>query len=183
MGNNYSNGIAIAFTHGQRTNRETPAWSGSDYVASIVQRKAMAARILDNSKALQSDPTSSNWIYLGLGGFGHSTDDSNDTSPDGCTTSDIVNTFNPWIYERVASMAVDKIYYPFGIVLMDQITSTATAPGTSHNVGPDVLKQVLRLNQRYRMKSNPDYDAGVNPGFPSVAPGFDSGFEDGGDAI
>ncbi|MCF0173608.1 MAG: fimbrillin family protein, partial [Bacteroidales bacterium] len=59
MGNNYSNGITLAFTHGQRTYQTTPGTSGSDYVPSIPQRTAMAGLILDESKANHSSSSSS----------------------------------------------------------------------------------------------------------------------------
>ncbi|MCF0173633.1 MAG: hypothetical protein HUJ91_07920, partial [Bacteroidales bacterium] len=121
-----------------------------------------------------SSSSSDNWIYLGLGGF-----------LDPWSISAIVNTFNPWVYNKVATMRSEKFYYPMGIVLLNQVASTDKVNASySYNVGPDVMKQILRLNQRYKMKSNPDYNAGVRPTFPSSAPGYDSGYSDNGaDAI
>ena len=100
----------------------------------------------------------------------------------------IETTFNTWIYDRVTAMGKNGIpYYPVGIVLMNSVNSEVNSSTVKYNnyankqYGFDeVVKEILLLNNKYRLQFDPNKPSDYNPGAKakSAAPSYSSGMND-----
>lgn len=140
------------------------------YAPSNSEREAVAQNILNWSLDNYHNPnyTSTNWIYLGLGGYYGDNDKSYDQ---------VAAVLNPWINGKVTNMSSrptgnQTTYYPVGIVLMNQVSSYT---GTVNNI--------LQLNNKYQKAYNPDWTGNVVGGteqtqaVKSLSPNHSSAFK------
>lgn len=92
-------------------------------------------------------------IYLGIGGItgGYSSllkRYGTENNPEY-----LAQEYGPWIYNKIQDMVNETTnYYPVGIVLMNNVVSTQRigTSGTTTLTGPEVMKQILLLNNRYQ---------------------------------
>lgn len=103
-------------------------------------------------------------IYLGLGGItgGYSSllkRYGTENNPDY-----IAKEYGPWIYNKIQDMVNQTTnYYPVGIVLMNNVLSTQSIGTTGTTLtGPEVMKQILLLNNRYQKAYDKDKPAWPN---------------------
>lgn len=128
------------------------------------ERKTVANNILDWSKNNYGTENyqHNKWIYLGLGGYYSNWNNGlfgagwEETKGSNAT---VASNFNTWINGKVTEMATipegatAKIpYYPVGIVLMNLTNDYAP-----------IIKNILTLNQKYRLQFNEDLPADYNP--------------------
>lgn len=149
------------------------------------ERVGIASAILDWSRRNYSNQEAyahNSWIYLGIGGYyvewklggalgflggynWYETDKPNET---------LAEHFNTWIDTRVAEMGSipegqsEAIpYYPVGIVMMNRVQDHS-----------DTVKEILLLNNKYRMQYDPNKDPDYKPTQTSVAVSYSSGMHD-----
>lgn len=169
--NNYTEStIQVYGTHAQLTSQWD--WGSNEgdrgYAPTFDQRKSMIDEILqwsDNNYNNQTDSKHNIWIYLGIGGY-------IDRLIGGDDYSEVASTLNPWINEKVTTMATEG-YYPIGIVLMNDVHTYS-----------NYVQNILEMNNKYRKAYDPNrspvdgsYIDGSN-GVQSAAPGYSSGMKD-----
>ena len=186
---NATNGINMYYTQAQiSVQGETYTGDGDrnsgsrGYIPSYGERKNIANDILNWSRLNYNseDYSHNNWIYLGLGGYyvrwnnglwGIGAKWEEIDNPNTTLAAD----FNGWIHGKVKEMGTipdgqtAKIpYYPVGIVLMNNVTNYA-----------NVMKDILLLNNKYRMQYDPDKPADYKPTVQAVsaAPSYASGMD------
>ena len=130
------------------------------YAPTITERLKVLNLIVDWSKG---NYTSTNydhdqWIYLGLGGY---KTNKSDASTVGGSHAAIENTLNPWINNRILEMegTIEKPYYPVGIVLMNNKKGSNYTDDNNADLNykfTDVVKNILMLNNKYRLQYNPN---------------------------
>lgn len=109
------------------------------------------------------------WIYLGLGGYQVNTD-YNPTAVSGSYVT-IETEYNSWINDKVEAMGADNVpYYPVGIVLMNNKNGTTNYTGKKNVDGEAynfayVVKNILLLNNKYRLQYDPTKPADYNPNY------------------
>lgn len=141
------------------------------YAPSIEERLNVLTAILDWSKTNYGTENYAHdqWIYLGLGGYQMSS-----YSSDGSGYDNIAQTYNTWIQGKVDEMGSvpegqSEVvpYYPVGIVLMNFVTEY-----------PETLKNILLLNNKYRLQYDPSKPSDYVPLTNSVAASYSSGMND-----
>lgn len=180
--NDTQSGIQVYGTHAQQTAYDSDGPSGgnkNDYIPTISQRKNMAEKILNWSKAnysSQSNGAHNIWIYLGMGGYVYERG-----GDDYITIRDELS--NNFIGTKVQEMYDNNSFYPIGIVLMNDVTASHTTDNNGNAVMP-LCQSILEMNNRYRKAYDPDrspvdgsYIDGSN-GVQSAAPGYSSGMKD-----
>lgn len=178
--NSTPSGIEVYGTHAQQTaalggNGFTESEGNiSYYVPTISERKEMAGKILEWSKAnykVRDNYSHSIWMYLGMGGYiKQSGGDDYNTVP---------TELNAFIGNKVEEMFANESYYPIGIVLMNDIASSNLPV-----LGYGLAQSILEMNNKYRKAYDPNrspvdgsYITGGN-GVQSAAPGYSSGMTD-----
>lgn len=130
------------------------------YAPTITERLKVLNLIVDWSKG---NYTSTNydhdqWIYLGLGGYKTSQSDASTVTN---SHAAIENTLNPWINNKLLEMegTKDNPYFPVGIVLMNNKKGSNYTDDNNANLNykfTDVVKNILMLNNKYRLQYNPN---------------------------
>lgn len=151
FGTKTSSGITLYNTQAQICGNTSSTTTGDrGYAPSLSERQAAGNNILNWSmnNYQKSDYTSSNWIYLGIGGY----------ISNGNDYSTVATSMNAWINGKVTNMnarpsGTQTSYYPVGIVLMNQVSSYT-----------DVVNNILQLNNKYQKAYNPDWTGDVTGG-------------------
>ena len=142
---------------------------GRGFAPTFGERKTVANNILDWSKDNYGTENYAHdkWIYLGLGGYYVSYSSGFIGIGAGWKASDtghedVAADFNSWINDKVTEMGTtvngeDVPYYPVGIVLMNKVNDHATT-----------VKNILLLNNKYRLQYDPDKPVDYNPSALSV---------------
>ena len=164
----YNNQAQITSSTGSGINHDR------GYAPSLSERTAVLNSILNWSKNNYGTEnyTHNKWIYLGLGGYQVS-QGGNAGSVSG-SYSTIASTYNTWINGKVTEMGTtpegqsEKVpYYPVGIVLMNFVNDYAST-----------VKNILLLNNAYRLQYDPDKPADYKPATTSAAASYSSGMHD-----
>lgn len=176
-----SSGLAMYNTQAQVTSDQADAKTGFNtynnkrgYAPSIIERKEVLEDILAWSKQNYAEEkyVHDRWIYFGLGGYQVSEDDTDVKAISG-SYSNIASVFNTWIDEKVSEMGTKegeesaKPYYPVGIVYMNNVSEYQA-----------VVKNILLLNNKYRLQYDPDKPADYKPATTSAAASYSSGMHD-----
>lgn len=174
-----SSGITVYGTHAQQTNLDEDGPSGgdeNDYVPTISERKNMAEKILNWSKAnysTKSNDVHNIWMYLGLGGYIYQRWGGDDYT----TIRDELS--NNFLGAKVQEMYDNNSYYPIGIVLLNDIAASHTTGGKG------LAQSILEMNNKYRKAYDPNrspvdgsYINGTGNTVQSAAPGYSSGMKD-----
>ena len=157
------------------------------YAPTVKERTAVLDKILSWSKENYSKENYGHdmWIYLGLGGYQIS--DATPTEVSNSHKNIIAATYNKWINNKVLEMGTTPIgesvkipYYPVGIVLMNYTTDTSLNLNTDTDpiYSTDVVKNILMLNNKYRLQYDPDKPADYKPATTSAAASYSSGMHD-----
>ena len=180
-------GINIYNNQAQITSNTTDGISTSKrgYAPTVSERNTVLNKILDWSKknyANTDNYAHDQWIYLGLGGY--QVNDANANAVSGSYVA-IETQYNSWINDSVEAMGNNGVsYYPVGIVLMNNkngttnYTDKTNAAGESYNFDA-VVKNILLLNNRYRLQFDPNKPTNYDPNYKEPDD-FDGGFENGG---
>ncbi|WP_418551245.1 hypothetical protein [Prevotella sp.] len=174
-----SSGITVYGTHAQQTAYDADGSTTDNdngYVPTISERKDMAEKILDWSKAnysTKSNDVHNIWMYLGLGGYVY------ERGGDDYTTirDELSNNF---LGAKVQEMYDSNSYYPIGIILLNDIAASHTTGGMG------LAQSILEMNNKYRKAYDPNrspvdgsYINGTgNSTVQSAAPGYSSGMKD-----
>ena len=179
--------IEIYHTQAQISiNEEATTYSGSGdrsnvqgrgYAPTIGERKMVANNILNWSKANYGTENYNHdkWLYLGLGGYYVSRGFLGWNEVDGSNAT-VGTNLNNWINLKVSEMGTIPSgqtapvpYYPVGIVLMNFVNNHSTT-----------VKNILTLNNKYRLQFDPNKPSDYNPGAKakSAAPSYSSGMND-----
>ena len=151
------------------------------YIPTYDQRKTIADKILSWSKDNYGTEKYSHnyWIYLGLGGYYVKWNNGlwglgakwEASGGEATANINVANDFNTWINGKVTEMgtAENKPCYPVGIVLMNRVSSYG-----------DVIKNILLLNNKYRLQYDPDKPTNYDPTMQvqSPAQSYSSGMND-----
>lgn len=165
------------------------------YAPTIDERTKILNHIVDWSKSnyAKDDYAHNQWIYLGLGGYKINT--ANNPGAVANSYLEIETTYNTWIYDIVTAMGPKEDgttpipYYPVGIVLMNSINGTVSTESDSRVVSytnyankqygfDEVVKEILLLNNKYRLQYDPDKPADYSPALTSAAASYSSGMHD-----
>lgn len=170
-------GIIVYNTQAQATaNGDTPYDTGTSnrgYAPTIAQRQNICNNILSWSKNNynKTDYAHNMWIYLGLGGYCITNTSANEASGGPST---IASSMNNWINGKVLEMGTIPSgqtevipYYPVGIVLMNYVDQYQ-----------ETVKNILLLNNKYRLQYDPNQPTDYKPAIQSVAVSYSSGMND-----
>lgn len=159
------------------------------YAPTLSERTSVLNKITDWSKNNYGTENYAHdqWIYLGLGGYQVSAAGASAVSGSYLT---IETTYNSWINDKVEAMGQNSVpYYPVGIVLMNNIngdtaySGKTNAEGNSYNFA-DVVKNILLLNNKYRLQYDATKPVDYNPNTtPATQSAYDSYSTYGGDVI
>lgn len=177
-GTKEESGISMYTSHAQISTTNTSAVYCGDrgYSHPLTNRDNLVKSFWDWSKSNYGTTNYNHdkWIYLGLGGY-----IMNSSSSSGSGYNTIENRYAPMVYNRIVEMGKNNVpFYPVGIILMNnkQGSNYTDSNGTNLNYGfSDVCKQILLLNNKYRLQ----YDATK----PSDYRSNDGQGGEGGDAI
>lgn len=171
-----STGISMYNNQAQITSSTGSAITNHNrgYVPSISQRSTVLNSIVDWSRSNYGTENYAHdkWIYLGLGGYQVAGGGSAGAVSGSYST--IASTYNTWIDGKVTEMGttptgqtVKVPYYPVGIVLMNFVNDYAST-----------VKNILLLNNAYRLQYDPDKPADYKPATTSAAASYSSGMHD-----
>lgn len=144
------------------------------YAPTVAERSAVLNGILNWSKSnyAAENYAHDKWIYLGLGGYQVSSG-GNAGAVSG-SYSTIASTYNTWINGKVTEMGTTPSgqttavpYYPVGIVLMNYVNDYAST-----------VKNILMLNNKYRLQYDPNKPTDYKPAYKSAAASYSSGMND-----
>ena len=164
----YNNQAQITSSTGSGINHDR------GYAPSLSERTAVLDGILNWSKNNYGTENYAHnkWVYLGLGGYQVSQGGNAGAVSDSYST--IASTYNTWINGKVTEMGTtpegqsEKVpYYPVGIVLMNFVNDYAST-----------VKNILLLNNAYRLQYDPDKPADYKPATTSAAASYSSGMHD-----
>lgn len=126
--------------------------SSRGYLPTAKQRLDQLNAIMSwsqNNYADKDNYTTTNWIYLGLGGYKGAYASLNADRAHAVSGSytEIASTYNNWIYGKITNMSGTPTgnqtnYYPVGIVLMNFVTNST--------YGTPVVNNILQLNNKYQ---------------------------------
>ena len=171
-----STGISMYNNQAQITSSTGSAITDHDrgYVPSINQRSAVLNSIVNWSRSNYGTENYAHdtWIYLGLGGYQVNAGDNAGAVSGSYST--IASTYNTWINGKVTEMGtiptgqtVKVPYYPVGIVLMNFVNDYVST-----------VKNILLLNNAYRLQYDPDKPSDYKPALTSTAASYSSGMHD-----
>lgn len=144
------------------------------YAPSVAERSAVLNGILNWSKSNYGTENYAHdkWIYLGLGGYQVSSGGNAGAVSNSYST--IASTYNTWINGKVTEMGTTPSgqttavpYYPVGIVLMNYVNDYAST-----------VKNILMLNNKYRLQYDPNQPTDYKPTKKSAAVSYSSGMND-----
>ena len=186
-------GLIMYNSQAQISSNGTTGYDKGDrgYAPTITERTNVLNKIIDWSKDNygKEDYTHNQWLYLGLGGYQMTQYGTNAVSG---SYLNIETTYNTWIYDRVTAMGKNGIpYYPVGIVLMNSVNSEVTSTENGSEVTynnyankqygfDEVVKEILLLNNKYRLQYDPNKPSDYNPNATpqSAAASYSSGMKD-----
>ena len=151
-------GISMYTSHAQISTTNTSAVNCGDrgYSHPLTDRDNLVKSFWDWSKSNYGTTNYNHdkWIYLGLGGYIMT---SSNSSGSGYDT--VENRYAPMVYDRIDEMGKNNVpFYPVGIILMNNKKGSnyTDSNGTNLNYGfSDVCKQILLLNNKYRLQYDP----------------------------
>ena len=178
-------GISMYTSHAQISTTGTSSVNCGDrgYSHPLTNRDALVTSFWDWSKNNTGTPNYSHdkWIYLGLGGYIMT---SSGSSGSGYET--IENRYAPMIYNRIDEMGSNNVpFYPLGIILMNNKHGSNYTDSNGNDLKysfDDVCKEVLMLNNKYRMQYDSSKPSDYNPQALSLAE-YGSTATTGGDAF
>lgn len=165
--------------------QNSPTIKDRGYAPSFEEREAEIASILawSYNNYSQAEYKHDSWIYLGLGGYYYKYSEGlfgigSRWNEDNKSHDDVASRLNTYINDKIGKMTSrpntengETTYYPVGIVLMNY----------THDY-PDVIKNILQLNTKYRQAYNPDWTPGgtdnARSDVQTVAAGYSSGMVD-----
>lgn len=139
------------------------------YYPSFDERTRVVNAILDWS---QNDYNTNKyahdkWIYLGLGG---STGSSKNSTGDSNTSDDVAAVYSPLIDSRIEKMGVGNTpFYPLGIVYLNYTTTESMTVGSTTFSPKKTVKNILLLNNKYRLQYDSSKPSDYNPQALSLA--------------
>ena len=153
-----SSGISMYTSHAQISTTNTSAVNCGDrgYSHLLSNRDTLVKSFWDWSKDNYGTTNYAHdkWIYLGLGGY-----ILNSSNGTGTGYDTIENRYGPMIYDRIDAMGKNNVpFYPMGIMLMNNKKGSdyTDSNGTDLKYGfADVCKQILLLNNKYRLQYDP----------------------------
>ena len=159
-------GISMYTSHAQISTTNTSAVNCGDrgYSHLLSNRDALVESFWDWSKDNYGTTNYAHdkWIYLGLGGY-----ILNSSSGNGTGYDTIENRYGPMIYDRIDAMGKNNMpFYPMGIMLMNNKKGSdyTDSNGTDLKYGfEDVCKQILMLNNKYRLQFDASKPSDYNP--------------------
>ena len=180
-GTGEGSGISMYTSHAQISTTGTSAVDCGDrgYSFPFTNRDNLVKSFWDWSKSNYgtSNYNHDKWIYLGLGG---NISTRSDGKGDGYDT--VENRYAPMVYNRIDEMGKNNVpFYPVGIILMNNKKGSNYTDGTTDlKYGfSDVCKQILLLNNKYRLQFDPNKPTNYDPNYKEPDD-FDGGFENGG---
>ena len=172
-------GISMYTSHAQISTTNTSAVNCGDrgYSHLLTNRDNLVKSFWDWSKSNYGTTNYNHdkWIYLGLGGY-----ILNSSGGNGSGYDTIENRYGPMVYNRINEMGKNNVpFYPIGIILMNnKIGSNYTDGTTNLNYGfSDVCKQILLLNNKYRLQYDPNKPSNYDPNNKNQDD-FDGSFEE-----
>ena len=167
-----SAGISMYTSHAQisTTGNSAVDCGNRGYSHPLANRDALVNSIWDRSKSNYGTPNYAHdkWIYLGLGGYIMT---SSGSSGSGYDT--VENRYAPMIYDRIEAMGQNNVpYYPMGIILMNNKKGGNYIDSSEKDLGygfSDVCKEILLLNNKYRLQYDPSKPSDYNPNATSQA--------------
>ena len=181
-GSKSASDISMYTSHAQISTTGSSAVNCGDrgYSHPLTNRDALVESFWDWSKSNYGTTNYNHdkWIYLGLGGYIMT---SSNSSGSGYDT--VENRYAPMVYNRINEMGKNNVpFYPVGIILMNNKKGSnyTDSNNTNLNYGfSDVCKQILLLNNKYRLQYDTTKPSNYDPNYKD--PGdFDGGFENGG---
>ena len=165
-------GISMYTSHAQISTTGTSSVNCGDrgYSHPLTNRDALVTSFWDWSKNNTGLPNYSHdkWIYLGLGGYILTS-----SSGSGTGYNTIENRYASMIYNRIDEMGSNNIpFYPLGIILMNNKHGSDYTDSNDNNLKysfDDVCKEVLMLNNKYRMQYDSSKPSDYNPQALSLA--------------
>ena len=166
------------------------------YAPTLTERTGILDGILLWSKENygNDDYLHNQWIYLGLGGYQVSSASSDAVEGSYVT---IEKKYNKWINDKVNEMGTTPSdqtnvvpFYPVGITLMNFVCDKTNVidtykddEGNTINVySTDVVKNILLLNNKYRLQYDPTKPADYNPNYKNEGD-YDGTGGEGGDIL
>lgn len=163
-------GISMYTAHAQISTTGTSAVDCSDrgYSHPLTNRDDLVTSFWDWSKGNYGTTNYNHdkWIYLGLGGYIMTT-----SSSSGSGYDTIENRYGPMVYNRIDAMGNNNTpYYPVGIILMNHKHSgNYTGDNVDLGYGFEmVCKEILLLNNKYRLQYDPTKPVDYTPGTSEV---------------
>lgn len=177
LDNSTPSDIDIYATYAQITNNGsgTGTTGGRGYEPTLAEREQKCNNLLNWSQSNYIDGAfeHNKWIFMGLGGY---VDDR------GEDYNAVSNRLVVWLNGKLSSMETDGVYYPVGIVFMNNVLNNRS--GLSVDI-TQTMKDILLLNNRYRKAYDPDRSpvdgSPIGEGgstVKSAAPGYSSGMVD-----
>ena len=165
-GSKSASDISMYTSHAQISTTGSSAVNCGDrgYSHPLTNRDALVKSFWDWSKSNYGTPNYNHdkWIYLGLGGYIMT---SSNSSGSGYDT--VENRYAPMVYNRIDEMGKNNVpFYPVGIILMNNKKGSnyTDSNGTDLKYGfSDVCKQILMLNNKYRLQFDPNKTSDYNP--------------------
>lgn len=165
-------GISMYTSHAQISTTGTSSVNCGDrgYSHPLTNRDALVTSFWDWSKNNTGLPNYSHdkWIYLGLGGYILTS-----SSGSGSGYNTIENRYASMIYNRIDEMGSNNIpFYPLGIILMNNKHGSDYTDSNGNDLKysfDDVCKEVLMLNNKYRMQYDSSKPSDYNPQALSLA--------------
>lgn len=176
FGSGNASDISLLVSQAQIQSYNSTPFTNNDrgYAPTETQRTAQLNAILNWSKTNYADQinyNSSNWFYLGLGGYSARVNivgDVKPTAPTGFSSAYeyIASTYNNWINNKVTNMSsrpteTQTNYYPVGIVLMNYVNNAT--------YGTPVVNNILQLNNKFQKAYNPDWIGPVDSDNPATS--------------
>lgn len=161
-----TSGISMYTSHAQISTTNTSAQNCGDrgYSHPLTSRDNLVTSFWDWSESNYGTTNYNHdkWIYLGLGGY-----ILNSTNGDEAGYETIENRYASMVYNRIDKMGKNNVpFYPVGIILMNNKKGSnyTDDKDTDLKYGfSDVCKQILMLNNKYRLQFDPNKPSDYNP--------------------
>ena len=173
--------ISMYTSHAQISTTGTSSVDCGDrgYSHPLTNRDALVNSIWDWSKNNTglSNYSHDKWIYLGLGGYILTSSSGNGSGYD-----TIENRYASMIYNRIDEMGSNNIpFYPLGIILMNNKHGGNYTDSNGNDLEysfDDVCKEVLMLNNKYRMQFDSNKPSDYVAPVMTAAASYSSGMQD-----
>ena len=166
-GSKSTSGISMYTSHAQISTTKTSAVNCGDrgYSHPLTSRDNLVTSFWDWSESNYGTTNYNHdkWIYLGLGGY---ILDSTNADESGYET--IENRYASMVYNRIDKMGKNNVpFYPVGIILMNNKKGSNYTDGTTDlKYGfSDICKQILLLNNKYRLQYDPSKPSDYDPNY------------------